>query len=230
MTRPNGQAPAEIVGLVLAAGSGSRLGLGNKAFLEMHGTTLLRVAVRLLSTCTGRVLVGVPAESLELARTELADLAEVCPGGGSRHETICRLFERCVEEIVVIHDVARPFATSDLLLRVVEAARADGAAAPVVVPTSRVVCVEDGYVRAFVSRAQGHLGQTPQAFARTLLDRALRAAPPRSGEDPSPAELAVWLGIPVRAVPGEEMNFKVTTPLEWEMVKALSMRSAVDRS
>jgi 2-C-methyl-D-erythritol 4-phosphate cytidylyltransferase len=210
-----------IAGLLLAAGQGERLGLGHKAFLELGGLTLLQRAERLMASCGARVIAGVPEHAIERARADLGGEAEVYAGGGSRSETIRRLFSHCSsEELVVIHDVVRPFASRALLYSVLVAAREHGAAAPILAPGERVVRIEGDFIRTFLARREGGIGQTPQAFRRSVLERALgiEDAPL---DDPSPAELVLWSGAPVRVVAGEGINIKITTTIDWDVARAL---------
>lgn len=209
-----------IVALLLAAGHGMRLGLGHKAFLELAGVTLLRRAVDLMASCGARVIAGVDERDISRARADLGTTVEVYPGGASRAETIRLLFERCSENLVVIHDVVRPFASPELLHRVVEAGREYGAAAPTIVPGERVVQVNGGFIQAFLERREGGIGQTPQAFRRQVLQRALQFGDAGLA-DPSPSELVLWSGVPVRAVEGDAMNMKITTPLDWIIANVL---------
>jgi len=216
----SGNHPEGIVALLLAAGHGVRLGLGHKAFLELAGVTLLKRAATLMASCGARVIAGVDERDISLARSDLGTNAEVYPGGASRFETIRLLFERCSEDLVVIHDVVRPFARPELLRRVVEAGRQYGAAAPTTIPGERVVQVNGGFIQAFLERREGCIGQTPQAFRRQVLERALQFGD-ACLTDPSPSELVLWSGVPVRAVEGDAMNIKITTPLDWVIAKVL---------
>ncbi|MGQ0569781.1 MAG: 2-C-methyl-D-erythritol 4-phosphate cytidylyltransferase [Armatimonadota bacterium] len=215
-----GNHPDSIAALLLAAGQGVRLRFGHKAFLELAGVTLLRRAANLMASCGARVLAGVHEQDIERGRADLGAAAEVYPGGASRSETIRGLFERCSEDLIVIHDVVRPFASRELLRRVVDAALEHGAAAPIVFPGERVVRVERDFIQAFLARREGGIGQTPQAFRRPVLGRGLRVAD-AALVDPSPAELVLWSGAPVRVVAGEAMNIKITTSIDWQIARML---------
>ena len=61
------------------------------------------------------------------------------------------------------------------------------------------------------------LPQAPQAFYREILEQAYQKALKNGVEDQSTLELVLRLGIKVLLVPGEELNIKITTPLDWEM-------------
>ncbi len=207
----------DTAGLVLAAGFGARLGLGPKAFLNLGGSSLVYRVVNTLTGCVGRILVGVPHDYLDKARSELAGLAEVYPGEASRQATVFSLFRKCTEPIILIHDVARPFASRELVFKVIDGARKHGAAVafiPTPIPLARH---RDGLVTASIARSEVMLPQAPQAFYREILEQAYQKALKNGVEDQSTWELVLRLGMKVLAVPGEELNIKITTPLDWEI-------------
>jgi len=207
----------DIAGLVPAAGLGTRLGLGPKAFLSIGGTTLVNRVVNTLTACVGRVLVGVPHSYLDKAIFELGGVAEVYSGGASRQSTIYSLLQKCTERIILIHDVNRPFASSALVLKVIYRARRHGVAAaftPASIPLARY---KDGFVISSIPSHEAMVPQAPQAFHRDILERAYQNAFKNGIEDQTTLELVLRLGVKVFVVEGEETNIKITSPLDWEI-------------
>jgi 2-C-methyl-D-erythritol 4-phosphate cytidylyltransferase len=146
---------------------------------------------------------------------------ELHPGGATRQETVGLLLDRCTEDLVVVHDAARPFISRDLVLEVMAAAREAGAAAavaPVHLPIARR---EGGVVRRVLPATEAGLAHTPQAYRRDLLTRAYRQARATGSEDPSALQLVLRLGHPVRLVPCDERNIKITTRLDWEIARTV---------
>jgi len=211
-----------VAGLVLAAGLGTRAGSScPKAFFRLRGVPLYAIAARLLRPSVDRLVVGVPTALVTEAREELEGLAEVYPGGHTRFDTIAALAAACTEDLIVVHEAARPFATPALLSRVLNAARVQGAAVPATVPTSRVARVVDGCLIEIAAKTEAHVLQMPQAYRRGLLQYAIRTAKEEGLIDPTPAEVLLRLAVPVRVLPGEEHNFKITTPWDWEVAQGL---------
>lgn len=207
----------DVAGLVPAAGLGTRLGLGPKAFLSIGGTTLVNRVVNTLTACVGRVLVGVPHSYLDKAIFELGGVAEVYSGGASRQSTIYSLLQKCTERIILIHDVNRPFASSALVLKVIYGARRHGVVAafmPASIPLARY---KDGFVISSIPSHEAMVPQAPQAFHRDILERAYQNAFKNGIEDQTTLELVLRLGVKVFVVEGEETNIKITSPLDWEI-------------
>jgi 2-C-methyl-D-erythritol 4-phosphate cytidylyltransferase len=98
---------------------------------------------------------------------------------------------------------------------VLDAARVHGAAVAAAPTELSVAAVRDGWVESVLHRTKCHIGQTPQAMRRDILLRALDHAAEHRISDQSPWELVCAMGVPLRAVPSEPTNIKITTPLDW---------------
>lgn len=208
---------ADTVALIPAAGGGVRLGQGPKAFLTICDKSLVRHVVELVSQRVRKILVAVPADHLEIARAQLADLAEVHVGGATRLDTISGLLAKTTESLVVIHDAARPFTSLDVLTQVIEAGRIHGAAVacrPIKVP---VAYIENGFTAKSVAPSHGASFETPQAFQRAVLDRTFQYIREHAIQDEALSDLVVRAGTLFRVVGDTEWNFKITTPLDWEI-------------
>jgi 2-C-methyl-D-erythritol 4-phosphate cytidylyltransferase/2-C-methyl-D-erythritol 2,4-cyclodiphosphate synthase len=117
---------------------------------------------------------------------------------------------RFAPEFVLIHDVARPCVTHELIARVVEALGAADAAAPALQVTDALWRGADGLVAGTVDRTGLWRAQTPQGFRFPLiLDAHRQHAGAGAADD---VEVARAAGLDVAIVPGEERNLKITTP------------------
>ncbi|MEP7060417.1 MAG: 2-C-methyl-D-erythritol 4-phosphate cytidylyltransferase, partial [Actinomycetota bacterium] len=160
----------EAVGIVLAAGAGQRLGMGEpKALLTLGDVPLLVWAARSALACpnVGSLVVTAPLGFEGEARSALADLGPhitVIPGGDSRQASVRTALLQVPQdaEFVVIHDAARPFASPELFSRVLEAVQGEAAGAlPILPVTDTVKQVAGGWVTATVPRSELGLAQTP---------------------------------------------------------------------
>jgi 2-C-methyl-D-erythritol 4-phosphate cytidylyltransferase len=204
------------VAIVVAAGSGDRLGLGiPKAFVELGGTTLLghAVANALRSHAIERVVAVVPRGSEDEARALLAgQRADVVPGGTMRAASVRSGLEAIgAERAVVVHDAARPLAPPALFDAVVERLSGADGVVPAVPIADTVKRVREGLVERTEPREDLVAAQTPQAF----VTEALRDAHGRVGDGGTePTDDAAALeaaGYRVRIVEGAIAAMKVTT-------------------
>lgn len=213
----------------MAAGRGERLGGDRpKAFVEVAGRTLLRRSAEALASCpsVGALIIVAPEHLLREAGDEAwgtGKLRAVVAGGATRQDSVRAGLAETVaaDEVVLVHDAARPFVTSELVTRVVEAARASGAAIPVAPVVDTIKRVRAGRVGETVDRESLGAAQTPQGFDRRLLLRAYAAAA-RDGVALTDEAMAMErVGRPVTAVPGSVRNFKITTAEDLDRARAL---------
>lgn len=210
--------------VIPAAGVGSRLGLGPKAWLELDGLPLLVWVARKALALTEDVLIGVLPT--DLARAQRTCHAHGLPvqllvGGESRQETVLALVKACDGETVLIQDVARPFVTQELLRAVVDAANLHRAAAAFLPAEVPMGILDAGWVAGYKSAAEVMSFQAPQAFARDELLDVLEAAQQRRLERQSTAQLWLDAGLRICPVRGEKTNIKLTTPEDWVIAQAL---------
>lgn len=210
-------ASADIVALIPAAGGGVRLGQGPKAFLEICGKSLVRRVAELVRQRVGRVLVAVPVDHFEMAQSQLSGLAEVHIGGATRLATLSGLLAKTTEPLIVIHDAARPFTSLDVLTQTIEAGRAHGAAVACRAIKVPVALIENGFTAKSIAPSHGASFETPQVFQRAVLDRAFAFIREHGIKDEALSDLVVRSGTSFRVVPDTEWNFKITTPLDWEI-------------
>jgi 2-C-methyl-D-erythritol 4-phosphate cytidylyltransferase/2-C-methyl-D-erythritol 2,4-cyclodiphosphate synthase len=214
------------VSAILAAGGrGLRLGHAQpKQLLEVAGRPILERSVSLLQEHPDvhEVIVALPEELAEDPPAYLLNTSKplrVVKGGARRRDSVAAAFRLVSEraEVVVIHDAARPFASSGLLAKTISAAAESGAALAALQARDTVKEVADGVVSATLDRQTIFLAQTPQAFRRNVLRDALAV----SGDATDEAALAERAGHPVRIVEGEASNIKVTTPEDLIIAEAI---------
>ncbi len=202
--------PADTVtAIILAGGGGERVGGLPKAFLRHGGLTLLEHALALLAPFAGRVVACLPADRLGDAPAGLVAVA----GGASRQRSLAAGLAQTTTPHVLLHEVARPFATP-ALVRAALAALAQGAdaAVPVVALPVRdsLVAVSNGRIRTVLAREELHHSQTPQAYRRSALADAVTAALAQGREETTAFAPMLRDGLRVDAVAGEAANVKIT--------------------
>jgi 2-C-methyl-D-erythritol 4-phosphate cytidylyltransferase/2-C-methyl-D-erythritol 2,4-cyclodiphosphate synthase len=145
----------------------------------------------------------------------------VAEGGATRDASVRAGLEALVPfapHLVLIHDVARPCVTHDLIARVVEALGTADAAAPALPVTDALWRGEDGRVAGTVDRTGLWRAQTPQGFRFPLILDAHRRHGGGAADD---VEVARAAGLDVAIVPGEERNLKITAPEDFARAERL---------
>ena len=214
-----------ICAVILCGGSGSRMGTReSKTLLPLQGVpAVIRCAKVFMDTCDHMILVVRPDEEQlfrDLFDRHHIPLHAVVHGGSTRQESVKNalhaLPDPCTQ--VLIHDGARALVTKDVVLRVIDSVNQHGNGVPAVPVKDTVKEAYDCIVRRTVDRSCLYAMQTPQGFDAALLLRAHREAACDCTDD---AALLESLSIPVHLVDGDPLNFKLTTPEDYQMAKAL---------
>jgi 2-C-methyl-D-erythritol 4-phosphate cytidylyltransferase len=195
-----------------------------KALRDLAGEPLLLHAVRAVRAvpAIGAVVVLAPVGLVNDLTVLLSPYdVVVTAGGGERQESV-RLGLAALPasvEHVLVHDAARALAPPSLFDSVIAALRAGAVAVVPVLPlTDTVKRVADHHVLGTVDRSELYAVQTPQGFARAVLEQAHRQAAAAATDD---AALVERLGRTVVTVPGSAEAFKVTEPFDLLVAEAV---------
>lgn len=216
---------ARAAAVIVAGGSGTRfISDYPKQFHQLLGKPLLAHTLERFQTCPaiGRISVVLPragfADAVERMRPFLVEGSSCAAGGDSRQGSVwegLRTLGLEAEDLVLVHDGARPCVDEQILSRVVEASAETGAAIAgvPVVETLKQVAEVDGQltIRTTVDRTGLYRAQTPQGFRYQVLKRAFDEAQRAGFVGTDEASLVERLGVSVRVVVGSESNVKVTT-------------------
>ncbi len=206
--------------MVVAAGSGSRIGGSPKQYRLIAGVPMVLRAIRPFAAhrdVAQVVLVLPPADASatpEFLRDAAGEGLTLAAGGKERSDSVAAGLAALRPEcrIVLVHDAARPFVEATIIDAVIRAARRGaGAVAAVAVTDTIKEVAPDGAVLRTVPRERLWRAQTPQGFPRELLERAHLVARTDGVTATDDAMLVERLGAPVRVVPDSPHNRKVTT-------------------
>ena len=217
------------VAIVAAAGSSTRMGGGRSKALSMVGakTALERVveAFQLSGSVSHVVITSREADEAEfLALPFRPGFVSVVRGGDTRQASVLAALsfiearlDGNPDMIVAVHDAARCLVSADLIRRCVRSAAECGAVTAAVPCHDTITRSQGGDVGEVIDRDGVVLIQTPQVFRFDLLLRAHRESRGGATDDGS----LVRAFHPVRVEPGERTNFKVTTPEDLELARAI---------
>jgi 2-C-methyl-D-erythritol 4-phosphate cytidylyltransferase len=209
------------VALVVAAGRGERLGTAvPKAFAMLAGRPMVQWSIAALEEVAA-------IEEIVVALPPGVDAPEGTIGvaGGTQrsHSVQAALAAARADDVVLVHDAARPLLTAALVedcLAALSAGGCDAAIAAAPVTDTVKECDGETVVRT-LQRSRLWAVQTPQAFRREALERALDQDDDVVGAATDDATLVESLGGTVRVVPAPRENLKVTTPLDLRVAELL---------
>jgi 2-C-methyl-D-erythritol 4-phosphate cytidylyltransferase len=210
--------------VIAAAGSGQRLGAGGpKAFVELAGRPMLDWsldAFRAADTIAEIVVAAPPGQEDALSEQGVVVVA----GGEYRSESVANALALCGEQIVVVHDAARPLITPELIDAMVEELAAEEDVAAVIAGTPVTDTIKqvgsEGRVERTLDRSGLWAVQTPQVFSAETLRKAL-ADPDSLPEASDDAMLVERQGGRVVIHSTSPDNIKVTTSLDLQVAELL---------
>lgn len=219
--------PRDVGVVIVAAGQGTRVGGPlPKQYQDVAGVPLLLRALRpfVSHPDVAHTVIVIPSTDHASPPSWLLEVVgpecTLVGGGDTRRESVAAglasLPTAC--EVVLVHDGARPFPPRSVIDGGIAAARAGYAAVPAV-PLADTVKRADacGVVLATIPRAGLWRIQTPQAFPRSLLERAHAQTQPEGVEATDDAMLVELAGGRVVLLPSSERNVKVTTRDDLEL-------------
>lgn len=218
---------AEIGVIIVAGGAGRRMGGAlPKQFMMLEQQPILARSINRIHEALPKaeIVVVLPAEHVELWRNMAArfDVArhKIAIGGKERFHSVKSGLAALSEGVrtIAVHDAVRPLASKKLIIRLVLATEKHDAVIPVVAPADSYRSVE-GDDSKIIDRSALRMVQTPQLFRAEALRKAYEQEFSESfTDDASVVEAA---GYKVALEEGERENFKITTPLDITLARAI---------
>lgn len=201
--------------VILAAGSGTRLGLGyNKLLYKLENQTIIEKTVSVFEMdkdCKEIILVISKADE-EAMKGLFGNRVNYVFGGFTRQESSYKGVSHASQEIVMIHDGARPYVSQNELDACKKQMKVSDACLLMVPVKDTIKVVKDGVVETTPNRNTLMAASTPQCFKKTLicdcLEKAMHSTETFS-DDASVVEM--MSDTPVHVVLGEYSNIKITT-------------------
>lgn len=216
--------------ILLAAGKGRRLGGENKALLKFRGRSFIEYQLDIFSKFTGLnniVITYHPSNKQEIEDSikghQLYKKVSLIRGGSERAYSVYNALlslKISNSEIVVIHDVARPNITEELINRGIETAKKYGSAIPAIPLVDTIKLINRGRIINTIPRDGVYQIQTPQIFNRDLISYAYFMWSKNKGRfvPTDDSSLLENIGISPRIYEGNRENIKITYREDMDMI------------
>lgn len=226
-----------IVAIVLAAGSGSRMKSDiPKQYMLLKEKPVIFYSLKAFEESPVSSIVLVTGEEdLEFCQKEIVDryhfkkIRKVVAGGKERYESVQKGLEAAGEcDYVMIHDGARPLLSQDLIASCITCVT-EHKACVAAVPVKDTIKVVDSsqYAISTPDRSTLWAMQTPQCFTASLLRESyekILMMQKKGMEIPSITDDAMVVefasGRPIKLLQGDYRNIKITTPEDMLVAKA----------
>lgn len=226
------------IALILAAGSGSRMGNSDKPkqFLPLYGKPLLIHTVEAFEMHNeiDAIVISTNEQYIDQVKIwckqyDLSKVKAVVAGGSSRQISVYNGLKgvesigASSDDIILIHDSARPLISQKIISMNIACCLKYDAVDTVINATDTIVKSKDGLqISDIPNRQELYQGQTPQTFRFSLILKAHELAKTKEIDNVTDdCKLVISMGKDVHLVEGDKLNFKITTFDDLMMLKAL---------
>ena len=223
------------IALILAAGSGTRMNNElPKQFVVVNNKPLFLYSVETFQHNPDIDMIVIATNESYISRVkeltmDYSKVEAVIAGGETRQASVyngLKQIEKLINsenDNILIHDSARPLVSDRIITENVRSCIKFGAVDTVIQASDTIINSKDNEtINEILDRKEIYQTQTPQSFRFSIIkeahERALKDNVPNVTDD---CKLAMHFGVDVHFVQGDKMNFKVTTPEDLEMFKAL---------
>jgi 2-C-methyl-D-erythritol 4-phosphate cytidylyltransferase len=157
----------------------------------------------------------------------LSKVKDIVEGGDERQDSVYSALKSLNaknDDLIVVHDAARPLLPQDVLTNAINTAKEKGNAL-VCIKARDTLLKGEKTVGEYVDRKEIHYVQTPQIFQYKVLKKAMKKAYEKNFIGTDESMLVRELGEEVNIVEGSMLNFKVTSATDIEMFENLVSRS-----
>jgi len=213
--------------IIVAGGAGTRMSAGlPKQFLLLKGKPVLYYTIMtfLSSYDDMELILVLPADYLAMGRQIIEDnfknaAIKVTAGGETRFHSVKNGLALVMKESVIfVHDGVRCLLTKELIHRCYQKALETGTAIPAITSKDSIRLLTGEGNEAF-DRNNAMLVQTPQTFQSNVLLPAFNVDYREEFTDE--ATVVEASGVKVALVEGEELNIKITRPLDLQLAERI---------
>jgi 2-C-methyl-D-erythritol 4-phosphate cytidylyltransferase len=219
-----------VIAIIVAAGSGSRYGKPKQLEL-LGGEPVFIHSVRAFHLCerVDKIVLVTSDDLLEEMKSLLQAKgfdakASIVLGGERRQDSVMNgLISAHTDDndIILVHDAARPLISQKVIIDVIDATMTHGAALAAVQVVDTLKREEGGFATETVNREHLWRAQTPQAAKAVYLRNALEHAQKEGVTGTDEAQLLSLISVDSYLVSSDERNFKITYPDDLARAEAL---------
>lgn len=211
------------IAIILASGSGERFGTKTpKQFIKLAGNPVIFYSLETLSKCAliDEIIIVTKKDYIDyvlelVSNHSFTKVQKVISGGNERHDSTLAAINAIdmLEANLIIHDAVRPFITESIITDCIYKLNYANAVDVVVDATDTIVKVSGDYIESIPDRRFLKRGQTPQAFKKSVLERAYNKFlkdKDRHATDDCGIVLKYLPSEKIITIKGSEFNFKIT--------------------
>lgn len=227
------------IAIILSGGVGSRMGSQTpKQYIEVNGIPIIVYTLEkfIKNPSIDALILAISPEWQEYISKYLNQYTFTIPiyystPGETRQMTIYNSLKVAFHyykenDIVIIHDAARPLVTSELITSCIKECQNNDGVLPIIpVKDTIYQSFDKNTISSLLPRETLYAGQAPESFK---LGKYYKAHQITSKEDllkiNGSTEIAYKHHLKIKLIPGDEINFKITTPEDLERFKHIKSK------
>ncbi|GKX68794.1 2-C-methyl-D-erythritol 4-phosphate cytidylyltransferase [Inconstantimicrobium mannanitabidum] len=212
----------KVAAIILAGGRGTRMNMDkSKQFLSLNGKPLIYYTIKAFeqNPNVDSIILVLPKNEIDYCVKEVIQkynlkIDDLVEGGKERQDSVYNALNRLQDcDVVLIHDGARPFVTTEIIDKGIEFAKLYGAAAPGVTPKDTIkVKDKDNFSISTPERSSLVAIQTPQCFRYDIIKKCHDNIKENQVQVTDDTMAVERYAHKVYIYEGEYTNIKVTTP------------------
>ena len=218
--------------IIVAAGSGKRMKSKiPKPFISINGKPIIIHTLEKFRNipCIKEIILVLQKNDIDWVIKKYGnvlaklDVTKIVAGGKRRQDSVYNglISSNINSDLIIIHDVVRPFVTKEIILSAINTAKKYGAAVPAIPAKDTIKLIgQNNIVKNTFNRQSLYQVQTPQVFKRAILLKAYRKSLKTGFLATDDSQIVEMAGFPVHMVKGGEGNIKITTPADISIAKA----------
>ncbi len=217
--------------IVPAGGKGSRSGFSKpKQFIKVKGKELIVYSLETFqrNRLIDEIIISADRSFFALLeklkiKYRLSKIKQIVEGGVERQDSVFNALSSASakrDDLIIVHDAARPLLPSDVLTKAVKTAEQKGNSV-VCVRGSNTLIRGGNYVDEYICRENVLYVQTPQIFRYRDLMKAMQKAYNENFYGTDESMLVKRIGRKVNITEGSNFNFKVTTKEDFKLLESL---------
>ena len=211
-----------ISAIILAGGKGTRMGANiSKQYIKLKGKPILYYTIKRFSESKDidKIILVLPKDEIDYCKEKVLDKYSlhvdlIVEGGKERQDSVMNALNELIdEEIVLIHDGARPFVSQRIIDEGIKYARLYGASAPGVMPKDTIkIKGDNNFALSTPDRNTLVAIQTPQVFKIGIIKECHKKVKEEDIKVTDDTMVVETYGNKVYLYEGDYTNIKVTTP------------------
>jgi len=202
-----------------------------KQYLKFNDKELLAYTLEVFQNCSGidEIIIAARQEYFDVIlsiknKYGFSKISKIVEGGIERQDSVSNGLKSIAAEdddVIVVHDAARPLLTQQILLDAIKCAVEHGSGVVAIKARDTLIINKNDDFNEYINRENVYYVQTPQAFKYKILTNALQKAENENFYGTDESMLLTNAAYNFHIVEGNFENFKITTDSDLQLFKRI---------